>query len=207
MRRFNRWRQRDRNKFFPPLSLAAFKWFCIWLWSVSLPVAPGATWTLQRLHRQDATSTLAIAGRFVVSQAWEDSRRHLVSAPLCVCAARNRMSTARALQTNLQQTTGVNETGCLRGPTVPSTVELGDTRWVFAGFLLVHDESAHSLEDEGTDTTDWPPRSPGLNPTEHLCDVMFRAHTSHSQDLLQQHFSNLGLAFKCLGVCSSLNPL
>ena len=51
------------------------------------------------------------------------------------------------------------------------------------GFLLVHDNArphvarAYSqfLEDEEIDTIEWPPRSPDLNPKEHLWDIMFRS--------------------------------
>ncbi len=99
-----------------------------------LLVAWGDTWTLQRLHRQsklfqDSTSIFAIARRFVVSpstdsRAWrrfqetgsyserpgQDCRRSLTHQQyryILLCA-RKWMSTARALQNDLQQATGVN---------------------------------------------------------------------------------------------------
>ena len=54
---------------------------------------------------------------------------------------------------------------------------------VCPGFLLVHNNAqphvaracSQFLEDEEMYTIEWPPRSPDLNPKEHLWDIMFRS--------------------------------
>ncbi|KAI4901231.1 hypothetical protein NFI96_009292, partial [Prochilodus magdalenae] len=55
------------------------------------------------------------------------------------------------------------------------------------GFLLMQDkldlmwlECEQFLQDEGIEAMDWPPRSPDLNPIEHIRDIMFRSiHQRH----------------------------
>ncbi|KAI4893139.1 hypothetical protein NFI96_000152 [Prochilodus magdalenae] len=59
------------------------------------------------------------------------------------------------------------------------------------GFLLVPNNARphvarvcrQFLEDEGTDTIDWPTGSPDLNPIEHFWDIMFRSIRRHQAAL------------------------
>uniref|UniRef100_A0A803J6K9 Tc1-like transposase DDE domain-containing protein n=1 Tax=Xenopus tropicalis TaxID=8364 RepID=A0A803J6K9_XENTR len=56
------------------------------------------------------------------------------------------------------------------------------------GFLLMQDNARphvagvcqQFLQDEGIDAMDWPTRSPDLNPTDHIWDIMSRSiHQRH----------------------------
>lgn len=55
------------------------------------------------------------------------------------------------------------------------------------GFLLVHNNArthvarvcGQFFEDGGIDTIEWPPRSPDLNPMEHIWDIIFRSIRHH----------------------------
>lgn len=64
---------------------------------------------------------------------------------------------------------------------------LGPAGAVGPGFLLVHGNAQphearvcrQLLENEETDTNNWPPRSPDLNPVEHFWNIMFRSIRCH----------------------------
>ncbi|KAI4886261.1 hypothetical protein NFI96_002114 [Prochilodus magdalenae] len=61
------------------------------------------------------------------------------------------------------------------------------------GFLLMQDNARlhvagvcqQFLQDEGIEAMDWPARSPDLNPTEHIWDIMSRS--IHQPQIVQEH--------------------